>query len=134
MGWTPDIETASVFSTLTVNGIIFVVLMLIFEFVRTLPSCSDLYYPKLKTAKGGNGEIVMPNEGYFKWATGVLCVSDDDVLEKIGMDGYVLLRFLRMCTIVGGKKIVPACLPNASPQYHEFYHLSIHALIPFPSH
>jgi hypothetical protein len=99
MAWTPDVETAAVFSTLTLNSVIMGVLMFLFETLRLRPSFSDIYYPR-KMSTG----IEAPQSGsyFFGWIKDALEVDDDTLLAKIGLDAYVMLRFLRMCAMTGG--------------------------------
>jgi hypothetical protein len=95
MGWTPDAEASSVFSTLLINGIIFSILSLLFEALRG--SKVDIYMPKVR----GCSKYLLPKEGVFAWAWQILQLEDNHLLERVGMDGYVLARWLRMCSLVG---------------------------------
>ncbi len=86
-------ETSSVIATLTFNGIVGATLMLIFEFFRRHQL--DIYSPRIRQA---GGECI-PNPGNypFSWIRIVWQVSDDDIIQIAGMDGYVYLRYLKTC-------------------------------------
>jgi calcium permeable stress-gated cation channel len=38
--------------------------------------------------------------GLFAWVLPVLKVSDEEVIKRIGLDSYMFLRFMKMCTIL----------------------------------
>jgi hypothetical protein len=97
MAWNPDAETASVFSTLIINGIIFALFALLFEALRSSGGNIDIYMPKVR----GRDVTLHPNTGMFAWVRQILVLDDDALLERVGMDGYVLARWLRMCSLVG---------------------------------
>jgi hypothetical protein len=93
-----DVATASVISTLSVNGITFLVLIILFEVVRG--RFEDVYAPKSKWQSGF--PRLTPNHGAFAWVRQIQLFSDDDILARVGMDGWVLLRFLRMLAVLSG--------------------------------
>jgi hypothetical protein len=101
-----DSNTSSVFSTLALGVIVFVVIYLIFELSRK--RFADVYTPSLQkglvkttSAQGEKGGgVPIPSPGFGGWIKSTWCVSDDTVYEVVGMDGYVYLRFLKMCFTV----------------------------------
>mmetsp|Transcript_1983 Transcript_1983/g.3535 ORF Transcript_1983/g.3535 Transcript_1983/m.3535 type:complete len:820 (-) Transcript_1983:1190-3649(-) len=95
MGYTPDIGTASVFSTLTLNSIIGVVCFILFEVFR---SNREIYAPRSRT-KVDRCPPITP--GFAAWIMPLLNISDEDTLKLIGLDGYVMLRFLLLCARMG---------------------------------
>jgi lysine-specific demethylase 3 len=57
---------------------------------------------EIRALRSSNSHI-SPKTGMFSWISQVLYdFSDSQILEKIGMDGYVTLRFLKMMTYLGG--------------------------------
>jgi hypothetical protein len=101
-----DSNTSSVFSTLALGVIVFVVIYLIFELSRG--RYADVYIPSLqkgliKTSTEGDGNkksIPTPSPGFGGWIKSTWNVDDDTIYEVVGMDGYVYLRFLKMCFVV----------------------------------
>lgn len=100
--WTPDVATASVFATLMVNGIICVVIVVFFEFVRAKRSFADVFTPLLQDATGRESIVKRPAAGFLAWVSIMTEYTDDEIFFAIGMDSYVFLRFLRMMTLIGG--------------------------------
>jgi len=97
-----DVATASVISTLAVNGIVCLVLVLLFEIIRG-GSLEDVYAPKSKWGASSYKSVVLPKKGPFAWVSQVLFdFSDDEILARVGLDGWVLLRFLRMLAVLSG--------------------------------
>jgi hypothetical protein len=86
-------ETSSVIATLTFNGAIGAVIMIVFEFFRIYQL--DIYAPK--TRKAG-GEMLPRIGNYpFSWISKVWHASDDDIIHIAGMDAFVYLRYLKTC-------------------------------------
>jgi hypothetical protein len=86
-------NTASIYTTLTFNGFVFGALIVAFEFLRTREI--DIYAPR---TRGQHPTAPEPERGLFGWFTQVYNISDDEMLQLAGLDGYVLLRFLLFCT------------------------------------
>lgn len=40
----------------------------------------------------------MPSKGLFQWIINIIKVSDEETLQRIGMDAYIFLRFMRLCS------------------------------------
>lgn len=91
MGWRPDPATSSIFATLTLNGVIFIALLVLFEIVRNQ---REVYGPRLRSK--GHRTPAFPKRGLFSWATTVWSINDEETLKTCGADGYVFYRFLRM--------------------------------------
>lgn len=97
--------TSSIYTTLSFNGFVFVLLMLVFEFVRTREL--DIYAPR---SRGKNPTAPKPRSGIFQWIFQVYEVNDEDMLRFAGMDGYVMMRFLLFCTKVCSICSIGACV------------------------
>jgi hypothetical protein len=66
--------------------------MLLFEWWR---SQKEIYSPKLRSKKSRCPPSLPTSP--FAWIKPVLSLSDEDTLRMVGLDGYIFLRFLRMC-------------------------------------
>lgn len=82
----------SIFATLSVNGFFFLSIMLMFEYYRN--RIVDIYAPR---SRGKYPKAVKPREGFFQWFFQIYELDDNDMFKIAGMDGYVLLRFLKFC-------------------------------------
>lgn len=98
MSYSPDPDTSSVFACLAINGILGLVFYSLFEIFRSKEL--EVYAPRLRSHKDAVGE--KPSNSLFGWIGPTWRATDDEVLRIAGMDGYVMLRFLRMCTTIGG--------------------------------
>jgi hypothetical protein len=90
--WTPDAGTASIFATLSLNGIICIVLLIVFEMVK---GQLEVFYPRRRSKP--DRTPALPPDGIFSWVMPVINTTDDEMLSYAGMDGYVFYRFLLMC-------------------------------------
>jgi len=76
------------------SGAISTIVFILFSVLR--PRHKVVYAPKLKHAS----EMQNPppiDDGVFGWLKPVYKYSDDMLLDKIGLDAVVFLRFWRMC-------------------------------------
>eukprot|EP01041_Mallomonas_annulata_P008567 gene8567-17675_t len=92
MAYNPDSGTATIFSTLLIYGVIGILLMLVFEYVRKQ---RVVFYPKCDSHKSRTPEV--PPTSFLSWIPFILQISNDDTLKMIGMDGYVFLSYIRLC-------------------------------------
>jgi hypothetical protein len=81
-----------------INGILFTIFALLFECLRSSGGKVDIYMPKVR----GEAAALQPKAGFFAWAVQILQLDDNLLLERVGLDGYVLARWLRMVSLVGG--------------------------------
>jgi hypothetical protein len=95
MGWTPDTATASVFATLFINAITGIVMLLSFELLRYQ---QDIFTPRIKRKKY-SVLFEMPY-GVLQWIRPLWHITDGQIMRSCGMDAYVLLRFIKMSTIL----------------------------------
>lgn len=93
MAWTPDVTTSGIFATLVLQAIIGVVVYSLFECMR---SQREVYWPKKRT-RPERCPKSDPSKGMFGWLTSTMAVSEEETLRLVGMDGYMMLRFIRMC-------------------------------------
>jgi hypothetical protein len=88
-------ETQQLLNTLYINIIIFACLALLFEVLRHWKAIYMNRYKKKFIQE--NRVPSKPNSYPFGWVWTVMHVSHDDVLKMVGLDGYMLLRYLLAC-------------------------------------
>jgi hypothetical protein len=95
------VQTSSVIATAGINAVVFLVLVLLFELLRSNPKFEDVFAPKAKWM--GAKRRIAPKAGVFAWIRQVLKdFSDAQLFEQVGMDGYVTIRFLYMMAKLSG--------------------------------
>ncbi len=88
-------ETSQLLNSFYINLIIFASLLGIFELIRHMKSI----YMNRYTRKFIHANRVppKPNGLPFGWVWAIMHVSEEDVLRMVGLDGYMLLRYLIAC-------------------------------------
>jgi len=88
-------ESDQLLNTFYINMIIFCVLLVVFEFVRHFKSI----YLNRRKRKFIQTNRVPPAPGKFplSWVYTVLTIPQEEVLRMVGLDAYMLLRFLLLC-------------------------------------
>ncbi|RUS27954.1 hypothetical protein BC938DRAFT_482527 [Jimgerdemannia flammicorona] len=103
MSTTPDQQRAadssiSAFGTsITFNSALLIASIFAFGIFRTWRK--NVYSPRTYFVKKEKRSSEIP-PGLFTWIPSVMRVPDDALLEKIGVDHYLFLRFIRMCFIL----------------------------------
>ncbi|KAM5472997.1 hypothetical protein MauCBS54593_002710 [Microsporum audouinii] len=69
-------------------------LALLFSLVR--PRNSVVYAPKLKHADKSHAPPPL-GKGIFAWITPIIKLKEDELVDRMGMDATIFLRFTRMC-------------------------------------
>ena len=103
---TYDVNTSAFFTALSLNALLFVVLIGCYEVLRR-------YFPSVYSArqnmptsssrglvspKSSSAPAVNVNTGRaFGWVSGVVGASWSTVLSKGGLDSYMFLRYVRLC-------------------------------------
>lgn len=89
-----------------------VLITILFSFMR--PHNSVVYAPKLKYADDKHAPPRI-GKGVFAWFMPVVSVKEAQLVEKVGLDGTVFLRFTRMCrnifavlTVIAVAVLIPA--------------------------
>ena len=90
-----DEANNNLFHTLLMNILVFMVLMVIFEWIRTLKAV----FLKRFTRKLQQQHRVphLPGTHLFAWVFSTIKVSDSELLHMVGLDGYMLIRYIRLC-------------------------------------
>jgi hypothetical protein len=92
MVYHPDDQTSTVISTLILNGVVSFIIYCFFEVVR---GKKEIFAPRLRTKPERTPNF--PNTTPFSWITAVNSISDEATLQMIGLDAFILLRFVRFC-------------------------------------
>lgn len=109
----PKFETAAFLAAMGTSLGISAALFVIWVLLR--PYHSRVYAPKLRYAIS-NGRNAPPKvgKGFFSWIKPVMKCKEDDLVDKIGMDAIVFLRFMRFCrtsflilTVLGCCIVIP---------------------------
>lgn len=88
-------QKSSLTYTLSLNVIIFAGLILFFELNRSLPR---LFLKRLRRSFEVEDRVPgRPPRHLFGWVRHVMAVSSGEFLRMIGLDGYMLLRFVLVC-------------------------------------
>lgn len=84
----------AIIASLVTSTAISTIVFIIFSILR--PRHKLVYAPRLKYV--GEKEAPPPiGNGIFSWLRPVWQLSDEDLLDKIGLDAVLFLRFWRMC-------------------------------------
>jgi hypothetical protein len=90
-------STATFLVALIINGIIALVVLLIFSFIR--PKFKHIYTPRLLLVDK-KYPLGTPSDKCFGWILPAFKASNDDIFNYCGMDALVLIRFMKLCLIV----------------------------------
>jgi len=101
-----DIEVSAAFSALQLNCLIFILLMILYEFTsRFLPS---VYANRIRHVGSSRMAAILPQNRYILWCLPLSWISPvwstpwSKILECGGLDAYMFLRFIRMCGYITG--------------------------------
>jgi hypothetical protein len=92
-------DTASIIATLSFNGYVGIACFAVFEYFRRKET--EIYAPR-KRSTLQTVEVPTPSDSILGWIGQVYHISDEYILKNVGLDGYVFLRYLRMCSMIGG--------------------------------
>lgn len=88
-------ESDQLLNTFYINMVIFTTLIILFELVRNYKS---IYLNRLTKKNIHLKRVPSPPSRFpFAWVYQVLTIPQEEVLRMIGLDGYMLLRFLILC-------------------------------------
>ena len=94
-----SVTTNQMLSTLYLNGGVFIVLIIIFEACRSI-KC--LYLNRLTSRFIQSNRVPSKPSLYpFGWIPIILSIEDNEVLRMVGLDGYMLIRYLKICIKAG---------------------------------
>jgi calcium permeable stress-gated cation channel len=84
----------AIIAGLVTSAVISTIVLILFSVLR--PRHKIVYAPRLKYASEKRAPPPI-GDGLFSWLKPVYKYSDDMLLDKIGLDAVVFLRFWRMC-------------------------------------
>ena len=88
-------ETNYLINTLVVNLILFVVILILFELTRGIKL---IFLKRLNTKFISTKRVPPEPPSYpFAWIYTISQVSDDDLVRMVGLDAYMLLRYIIVC-------------------------------------
>ncbi len=88
-------ETDGLKYTLYINFVIFGSLLILFEVVRNIKQMF-LKRMTLKLEKA-NRVPSAPPKNFLGWIHHIMQISEIEFLHMVGLDGYMLMRFIKIC-------------------------------------
>jgi len=89
-------ETKQLLNTLFINIGVWIVLVGVFEFNRHMKSIYLKRRMKDKFVRAGRVPPE-PGTGFLGWISTLNTISEDDMLQMVGLDGYMLMRYINIC-------------------------------------
>jgi Late exocytosis, associated with Golgi transport len=88
-------DTNTLLNTLSVNSILFAVFLLLFEINRHM---KPIYLKRFnKKFIRSNRVPDLPPTYPLGWVVAIASIEDDEIIRMVGMDGYMLLRYILLC-------------------------------------
>lgn len=88
-------ETEQLYNTLYINVFIFMSLSAVFELMRHMKS---IYMNRLSRKFIESNRVPNKPQPYpFAWIWTIMMISQEDFLRMVGLDGYMLMRYLIVC-------------------------------------
>jgi calcium permeable stress-gated cation channel len=85
----------AIIAAVVTSTVISTIVFIIFSVLR--PRHKIVYAPRLKNTDHKRPEPPPVDDGLFSWLKPVWRCSDEDLLDIIGLDAVLFLRFWRMC-------------------------------------
>ncbi|KAL5113476.1 hypothetical protein ACEQ8H_008640 [Pleosporales sp. CAS-2024a] len=119
-----QIQQNSIYAAIAYSFALSGLLFLLFCFLR--PRNGRVYAPRAKHADEKHRPLPLDNKP-FAWLAAVRHVKEQDLVDKIGLDAVIFLRFLRMIrnifcvvTVVGCAILAPINVAGGSPFYKQW--------------
>lgn len=119
-----QIQQNSIYAAIAYSFIVAGLLFLVFCFLR--PRNNRVYAPRAKHADEKHRPLPLDN-GPFSWIKAVKNVKEQDLVDKIGLDAVLFMRFLRMvrniflvCSVIGCGILIPITVVGGSPFYKQW--------------
>ena len=90
-------ESTQLINTLYINLIVFTFLVIFFECNRHVRSIYQKRLTKDKFVRSGRVPAAAPGGYFLGWVWALSKISEDDLLEMVGLDGYMLMRYINIC-------------------------------------
>ena len=94
---TASLESLQLVNTLYINVIVFVLLVVFFECNRHMRSIYQKRLTKGKLVQTGRVPESPPSRYFLGWVVDLAKISEDDLLHMVGLDGYMLMRYINIC-------------------------------------
>jgi hypothetical protein len=118
------VQQNSIYAAIVYSFVVSGLLFLTFCFLR--PRNSRVYAPRAKHADEKHRPVTLGKKP-FSWLSAVKDVKEQDLVDKIGLDAVVFLRFMRMIrnifavvTVFGLGILVPINVVGGSPFYKQW--------------
>ncbi|USP82617.1 hypothetical protein yc1106_09891 [Curvularia clavata] len=119
-----EVQENSIYAAIVYSFVVSGLLVLIFCFLR--PRNSRVYAPRAKHADEKHRPLPL-DKGPLSWISAVRNVKEQELVDKIGLDAVVFLRFMRMIrniffvlTIIGCLILIPVNVVGGSPFYKQW--------------
>ncbi|KAF2032192.1 DUF221-domain-containing protein [Setomelanomma holmii] len=119
-----EVQQNSIYAAIVYSFAIAGLLFLLFCFLR--PRNSRVYAPRAKHADERHRPIPLGKKS-FSWVAAVKNVNEQELVDKIGLDAVVFLRFMRMVrnifcvvTVFGLGILIPVSVVGGSPFYKQW--------------
>ncbi|KAF1841867.1 DUF221-domain-containing protein [Cucurbitaria berberidis CBS 394.84] len=119
-----QVQQNSIYAAVIYSFVVSGLLVVVFCFLR--PRNSRIYAPRAKHADEKHRPIPLGKKP-FSWLTAVKDVKESDLVETVGLDAVVFLRFMRMLrniflvlTIIGCGILIPTNVVGGSPFYKQW--------------
>lgn len=87
-------DSTQLLNTFWMNIAVFSILLLLFESVRHIKL---VYMPRLKSKALKRRSPPQPSKFAFAWILSIFDVEEETVLKTVGLDAYMMLRFITVC-------------------------------------
>ncbi|KAH7402466.1 hypothetical protein BKA66DRAFT_564382 [Pyrenochaeta sp. MPI-SDFR-AT-0127] len=119
-----EVQQNSIYAAIIYSFVISGLLVIVFCFLR--PRNSRVYAPRAKHADEKHRPVPLGKKP-FSWLNAVKNVKEQDLVDTIGLDAVVFLRFLRMLrnifvvlTVLGCGILIPVNVVGGSPFYEQW--------------
>ncbi|EUC48104.1 hypothetical protein COCMIDRAFT_88293 [Bipolaris oryzae ATCC 44560] len=123
-----QVQETSIYAAVVYSFVVSGLLVLTFCFLR--PRNSRVYAPRAKHADEKHRPLPLGNKP-LSWLSAVRNVREQDLVDKIGLDAIIFLRFMRMIrniffvlTVVGCLILIPVNVVGGSPFYKQWSSIS----------
>jgi hypothetical protein len=122
--YTTQVQENSIYAAIVYSFVISGLLVVVFCFLR--PRNSRVYAPRAKHADEKHRPLLLDKKP-FSWLSAVKDVKEQDLVDKIGLDAVIFLRFLRMIrnifcvlTAIGCGILIPINVVGGSNFYKQW--------------
>ncbi|KZM19634.1 uncharacterized protein EKO05_0004232 [Ascochyta rabiei] len=118
------VQQNSIYAAIVYSFVVAGLLFLVFCFLR--PRNNRVYAPRAKHADERHRPLPL-DKGPFGWIRAVKDVKEQDLVDKVGLDAVLFMRFLRMVrnifvvlSVIGCGILIPVNVVGGSPSYKQW--------------